>query len=290
MRRKNTILVVPPNGAPLRRLELTNPQLAGLLVALVGLAALAVFTTWTLFTTGVTGAELARLEQENESLRAANLRFEEGLGMLEGRLADYEERTEKLAIVAGLDFEPGGGEPGIGGDDLPAAREDEWLAGLDGRSAAIGSRLDAIEIELGRRASRLASTPSIAPATGLLTSSFGYRTDPLSGERSYHRGIDIGTGPDQPVRAVADGVVVQAGRKGALGTSVHLSHGFGYSTRYGHLSRLTVAPGQTVRQGDVLGYVGTSGRSTGYHLHYEVRLDGKPVNPLAYVLDSLDAS
>lgn len=290
MKRKNTILVVPPHGAPLRRLELSNRQLAGLLVALVGLVVLAVFSTWTFFTRGVTTGELEQLRQENESLRSANVRFEEGLGAVRGQLAEYEEQTAKLAIVAGLDFDEGDGEPGVGGEVWPSsgALDAEELSYVADRSAVLGSRLDAIEVELGRRASRLSSMPSIAPATGLLTSSFGYRTDPLSGARAYHRGIDIGTGGEQPVRAAADGVVVQAGRKGALGTAVYISHGFGYATRYGHMSRLAVEAGQRVSQGETIGYVGTTGRSTGYHLHYEVRLDGKPVNPLAYLLDGLD--
>ena len=87
------------------------------------------------------------------------------------------------------------------------------------------------------------------------------------------------------MRASADGVVIQAGEVGGLGQAVFIAHGFGVTTRYGHMSRIEVRPGQRVKRGDVVGRVGNTGRSTGYHLHYEVRVDGDPVNPLAYILD-----
>lgn len=289
MKRKNTILLVPSKGAPLRRLELTSRQLLGLCGTLIAMTILALVSVWAFFGAGVSQAELARLESENDELRAANLRLEEGLVRVRERLAEYEERSRKLAIVAGLELGPAGAEPGIGGEALSSETAAE-LAALDSRTIALGGDLGAIATELDRRSALLSSTPSTAPANGLLTSGYGYRTDPLTGSRSFHRGIDIGTGPDQPVLASADGVVVQAGPKGDLGRVVLLSHGFGYATRYGHLSRIVVRPGQRVRQGELLGYVGTSGRSTGYHLHYEVRRDGRPLDPLGYLLDGLGAS
>lgn len=289
MKRKNTILVVPSKGAPLRRLELSNRQLLGLCAALLGVTALAVVSLWAFFAVGVSQTDLARLEAENDELRSVNLRFEEELDPLRARLADFEERTQKLAIVAGLDLDQASGEAGIGGEVVPPAL-DGPLDALAGRAEGLGTRLEAIEAAFDRRTARFSSTPSIAPAIGLLTSGFGYRTDPLTGTRSYHRGIDIGTGPDQPVVAAADGLVVQAGPKGDLGRTVHLSHGFGYTTRYGHLSRIVVRPGERIEQGGVVGFVGSSGRSTGYHLHYEVRRDGRPLDPLAYLLDGLGES
>ena len=91
------------------------------------------------------------------------------------------------------------------------------------------------------------------------------------------------------MRASADGIVVEAGEVTGLGQAVYLSHGFGVTTRYGHMSHVDVRPGQRVKRGDVVGRVGNTGRSTGYHLHYEVRVDGDPVNPLAYILDDAAA-
>ena len=91
------------------------------------------------------------------------------------------------------------------------------------------------------------------------------------------------------MRASADGIVLVAGEQGGLGKAVFLAHGYGLTTRYGHMSAITVRPGQRVKRGDVVGRVGSTGRSTGYHLHYEVRVDGDPVNPLAYILDDTTA-
>jgi murein DD-endopeptidase MepM/ murein hydrolase activator NlpD len=101
--------------------------------------------------------------------------------------------------------------------------------------------------------------------------------------------VDIAAAPGQPVRASADGIVVEAGEVNGLGRAVYVAHGFGVTTRYGHMSRIDVRPGQRVKRGDIVGRVGNTGRSTGYHLHYEVRVDGDPVNPLAYILDDTAA-
>ena len=111
------------------------------------------------------------------------------------------------------------------------------------------------------------------------------RTDPIHGRRAFHQGLDISARPRTPVYAPADGLVLRAGRIGQLGNAVYVSHGYGLTTRFGHLASLDVEPGDRVRRGDVIGTVGNTGRSTGYHLHYEVHVDGKPVNPVAYLLD-----
>lgn len=282
MPKKHTIAVAPRKGEGLR-MRVTNRQLLGICAGVISVLALATFATWSFFTSEVSLAELDRLRAENEALRSVNIEFEGGIRDLQGRLQEYEDRTEKLAIVAGLNLEEGSNEPGIGGASEPAVR----IEGLDHRASRLSARLDLVEAELEKRSARFSSTPSVAPARGLLTSRYGYRTDPLSGDRSFHRGIDIGTGPKRPVHATADGVVTLAGRKGALGTAIYLSHGFGMTTRYGHLSRVIVERGERVEQGDLIGYVGNSGRATGYHLHYEVLVDGRTVNPLAYILDDL---
>jgi murein DD-endopeptidase MepM/ murein hydrolase activator NlpD len=127
--------------------------------------------------------------------------------------------------------------------------------------------------------------PTVAPVRGILTSGFGSRRDPVSGRRASHLGVDIATAPGREVVAPAAGLVVQAGRIGGLGKAVYLSHGYGVTTRYGHLSSISVTPGQRVAEGETLGLVGSTGKSTGYHLHYEVRENGKPKNPIYYLLD-----
>ena len=126
--------------------------------------------------------------------------------------------------------------------------------------------------------------PSRTPLEGLkLTSSFGMREHPIFGGRRAHKGIDLAAPVGTPIYATADGVVGKASWFGGYGLFVELEHGGDLETRYGHMSRLNVAEGQMVHKGDVIGYVGTTGNSTGPHLHYEVRVDGEAVNPIPYM-------
>lgn len=133
----------------------------------------------------------------------------------------------------------------------------------------------------------LANSPSLWPVVGPVTSSFGERQDPFNGEGAFHAGIDISSAFGAPVRATADGTVDMADRTSGYGREVVIDHGFGVKTVYGHLSGFAVTEGQQVSRGQVIGYVGTSGRSTGPHLHYEVRIRNTPVNPHKYLRDTM---
>lgn len=133
--------------------------------------------------------------------------------------------------------------------------------------------------------SLLAATPSMRPARGPVGSRFGYRADPINGKMKMHAGLDIVVPPGTPVRAPADGVVSFAGWDDFYGKLVSIDHGFGVLTRYGHNSQIYVQVGQKVEKYDVISAVGSTGRSTGPHLHYEVRVNGVPVNPANYILD-----
>ena len=136
-----------------------------------------------------------------------------------------------------------------------------------------------------------AHTPSIWPVTGIMWGGFGVRRNPFGGMSSeFHKGQDISAPFGTPVSATADGVVVVAGWQRGYGRVVYVDHGNGISTRYGHLSRLDVAVGQMIKRGALLGLVGSSGRSTGPHLHYEVRINGEPTNPLYYLPNIATAS
>jgi murein DD-endopeptidase MepM/ murein hydrolase activator NlpD len=130
---------------------------------------------------------------------------------------------------------------------------------------------------------RAAAAPSLWPVEGAVSSSFGERIDPFNGEGAFHTGVDISTGYGTPIVAPADGVVKTADFVNGYGRTIQLDHGYGISTLYGHLSGFAVTNGQPVRRGDVIGYVGSSGRSTGSHLHYEVRIHDTPVNPHKYL-------
>ena len=142
------------------------------------------------------------------------------------------------------------------------------------------SRLRNVRKDVERQEALAAATPSIWPAHGWLTGTFGGRSDPFTGEPGFHQGLDISTEKGQPVYATADGQVDSASYTGDYGNLIVLRHDFGLATRYGHLSRFNVSPGATVHRGDVIGYVGSTGRSTGAHLHYEILANGKLINPL----------
>jgi murein DD-endopeptidase MepM/ murein hydrolase activator NlpD len=130
---------------------------------------------------------------------------------------------------------------------------------------------------------RANSAPNLWPVEGLITGAFGERIDPFNGEGAFHSGVDIGATIGQSIIAPADAIVLFADFMGGYGRAIVLDHGHGITTRYGHLKSFAVFPGERVHRGDTIGYVGDSGRSTGPHLHYEVRINDVPVNPHKYL-------
>lgn len=138
---------------------------------------------------------------------------------------------------------------------------------------------------LSERQSLLNSTPNMKPAKGWITSRFGYRTSPFTGKTALHAGLDIAAAPGSPVYAPADGVIVFASYDESYGKLITIDYGYGVTTRFGHLSQIYVQAGQRVNKWDVVGAVGNTGRSTGPHLHYEVRINGTAVDPINYILD-----
>ena len=278
----NTIIFVPHAHAKLRKWRVTNLQI-GLVVGAVLLTTLAaLFFIWSHFKTPVNPVEVTRLQKEIRELRQVNQSFETSIQKLQDQLSSYEDRTRELAIVAGVESLGDGVEAGIGG----SSPEDASLPKMQARASLLDGVLDSVEARLEQRMRWISSTPAITPVRGILTSSFGYRADPLTHGRGNHQGIDIAAAYGQPVHASGEGLVLQTGDQGGLGKAVFLAHGYGMTTRYGHLSAVTVRPGQRVKRGDVIGRVGSTGRSTGPHLHYEVRIDGEPINPVAYMLDN----
>lgn len=138
---------------------------------------------------------------------------------------------------------------------------------------------------LVERQALLSSTPNIKPSSGWFTSKFGYRDDPFTGKPVMHAGLDLSGSPGTPVWAPADGVVSYVGYEAGYGKLVAIDHGYGVRTRYGHLSQMYVHLGQKVGRRDVIAAIGSTGRSSGPHLHYEVRVNGIPVDPINYILD-----
>jgi len=138
---------------------------------------------------------------------------------------------------------------------------------------------------LSEKQSLMNAIPNIRPARGWTTSRFGYRVSPFTGKPALHAGLDVAAAPGSPVYAPADGVVTFAGYDEGYGKMVTIDHGYGYSTRFGHNSQIYVQVGQHVSRWDIIASVGNTGRSTGPHLHYEVRLNGVPKNPANFILD-----
>ncbi len=139
-------------------------------------------------------------------------------------------------------------------------------------------------LDTGLTASLGVAVPSRRPIEKMsLSSSYGMRVHPITGRVARHNGIDIPAPYGTPIYATADGIIGRAQRLGGYGNYVEINHGNEIQTRYGHMSRFVVHSGEQVKKGDIIGYVGSTGRSTGNHLHYEVRIEGSPVNPLPFV-------
>jgi len=145
--------------------------------------------------------------------------------------------------------------------------------------------LQFVESQIDQQKAKLACTPALWPTRGYLTDSFGMRTHPITGKRSFHNGLDIATQLGNKVIAPADGYVILTDKTSIMGNLICIDHGFGFATRYGHLASLGVKEGDRVKRGQVIGYVGNTGRSTAPHLHYEVIYNNKNQNPMNFVFD-----
>lgn len=167
--------------------------------------------------------------------------------------------------------------PGLSSPENTFGLLKDLLSGLE-------DRLQSVRTDVDKRNQLAAATPSIWPTHGWLSSSAGNRADPFTGEKDFHPGLDISADKGDPVYATADGKVVNAAPAGNYGNLVVIEHGYGLETRYGHLSAFKVKQDQTVKRGDLIGLVGSTGRATGAHLHYEVRANGRILNPLQLLL------
>jgi murein DD-endopeptidase MepM/ murein hydrolase activator NlpD len=244
---------------------------------------------------------LALLERENELRREQFTRLAERIDTAAQKMCDLKEFERKLRIMVNL--EPDGGNPeyrGVGGSGsgLSDPRQVKSKTHKD-LVRKMHRSLDTIDndIALGERGKvelfrflksqkmLLASTPSIWPTRGWVTCRFGYRTSPFTGQREFHKGIDIAARSSAPIVAPADGMVSSINWDRGYGRILTIKHGYGVVTRYAHLRKSLVKKGHRVRRGETIALVGNSGRSTGPHLHYEVHLNGVPVNPFRYILN-----
>jgi murein DD-endopeptidase MepM/ murein hydrolase activator NlpD len=243
-------------------------------------------------------AMAAQTQRQDAQLSAFSLR----LAGLKEQMAKLKSFNQRLRVLANLDKAPQG-DPvvGLGGPEGAASGPGVRLSttARERQISTMQRDLDQVSAEgeserriqeelakfLNERRSVLAATPSIWPTRGWVTSGFGYRISPWTGERHFHAGLDITTRSGSPVFSPAEGIVTFAGFEGAYGRLLVINHGHGLVTRYGHLSDFKSEVGQKVKRGQRVASVGSSGRSTGPHLHYEILLSGVPANPRYYILD-----
>ena len=235
--------------------------------------------------------ELRRLRAENQVLTQKTREYEQNAGKLQAKVEQLHSIVSKLGIMAGLDHAlPDtniGGEGGVASFETvpPGSAFPHSLTEMDLSVSALTDKSTRLEAFYRDQKLLLSSTPSIWPVRGYLSATFGKRLDPFTGRPDFHPGIDISTPIGTKVVAPADGIVLSTALSGGYGNAIIIDHGYGVVSRYGHLDSYNVRPGQKVHRGDVIGFVGNTGRSTGPHLHYEVCVREQAQNPIHFILD-----
>jgi murein DD-endopeptidase MepM/ murein hydrolase activator NlpD len=275
-----TFVFAPTASSPLRKFNVHHKILYAILgFAVVGLLTV-VYGGYRLTQHAIVVAKLNLMQHENRLLREKNQEAESKYDQLNNRLAALDTTQRKLAEVSGVNRTADVSQNiGQGGPDSETSVSD-----LEQTTAALENELRHIKDVFDRTQVKLSSTPSGWPVRGYITDGFGSRRNPFGGGGyENHAGLDIATNHGTAIEATADGIVIFAGMHGGYGNVVVVDHGYGVTTRYGHMSKIEVQVGQHVTRGKLIGAVGSTGRSTAPHCHYEVRLHDRPVNPLSYI-------
>ena len=294
-----TVVLVPHGSEPSRIIEVSYAVLRGAAAAVGCIVLLALLAGYATISHTTDLSRTARLQQENASLAREIGELQGRLVGLADTLSTISQRDARIRVLANLDpIDPQVQEAGIGG---PGTSELS-LSGLNGltrRSAEVRVDLSALirranllassfkeaADSLALHTARLAATPSIMPTQGWLSSAFSsMRSHPILHMARPHEGIDVSAPMGSPIEAPAAGTVTDAGWETGYGNTITINHGFGIVTKFAHASKLLVKTGQRVSRGQRIALVGNSGLATGPHLHYEVHVNGRPVNPLKYVL------
>jgi murein DD-endopeptidase MepM/ murein hydrolase activator NlpD len=286
-----TLIVVPHAKARFRKLHIPV-RLAKWVMGGAGVLSLALMGVLVHYVViSVQVSELKRLRSENLALSTKAHAYEESATKLQAKLLTLQSMVTKLGVMAGLEKtlpDPTiGGVGGLSGFETKAPSLDVALSmkTMEKTTEELTQKSSHLQEFYQDQKLVLASTPSIWPVRGYLASGFGNRIDPFTGQPDFHPGLDISTPIGTKVQAPADGVVVSTGIKGSYGNAIVIDHGYGIMTRYGHLQSFNVKPGQRVRRGDIIGFVGQTGRATAPHLHYEVWVRDQNQNPVHYILD-----
>ena len=307
--KKITIVVVPEGPRKIRQIKIPRLWVFSLLlVFLAGSLSLAwVIRDYLLIKRNL--PHLSSLEEENSLQRQQISSLAGKLDAINQKMSELKEFDRKVRAMVSLNPSKGEGVEaagetqqfiGIGGSDSSAGGQNSpterghkklvrmmyrALENLDSDISVQRDEKAELLRLLDRRKSILACTPSVWPTRGWVSSGFGYRISPFTAEKELHHGVDICGRKGSPVIAPADGVVTQVEWDPGYGKMVIINHGYGLSTMYAHLDKVYVKKGQVVRRHQEIAQVGDSGRTTGAHLHYEIHLNGVPVNPLRYILN-----
>ena len=298
-----TLIVVPDHESPVKRYRVQKTLFLQVGGGLLLLAGLGLGATLHYFQVARDAAENRILREENLTLRSQLKSVRERIEHIGSTLDRVERFDQKLRAITllsdpqrNLAMGPVEQEPGVGAPttetqftELTSMESPKALAGKLDRLSAEATRqeqsLQELQAYFQDQKSLLASTPSIWPARGWVTSDFGQRLDPYTADRVMHAGMDIAAPHGKDVFAPSDGTVVFAGLEGGYGNVIVIDHGYGIKTRYGHLAKILVKAGDRVKRGGLIAAVGNTGRSTGPHLHYEVRVNGIPQNPRKFILE-----
>ena len=292
-----SLIIVPNSRKSSKNITISQKKIKALLGISAFVVVLLIGFLADYFSMNVTRVKFRELSKENLMQKETIANYESYIARLKTTLENFENYAKKLNIMAGLKSpevlkELGVGGPGVGKEEeanaSPSASQSLSFSSVKNLS----QQADNIEKNLGTlvnffeaQASRLASTPTIRPTAGWPSSAFGWRSDPFTGKQTFHQGIDFATNFGNPVVATADGLVVELKNDKMLGNSILLSHDGGYATLYGHLSKFLVKPGQKVKKGETIGLVGQTGKALGPHVHYEIRINNRAVNPYAWILE-----
>ncbi|SOB57090.1 Peptidase M23 [Pseudodesulfovibrio profundus] len=298
--RKYQIVVFKDKQGTCKKFQVRGWFIASLFLLMIGLTAGNVLL-WEKYSNharlekGLTLAEKTVQEQKTQLLSLS-----QKISSLQSNLDRIRDFDSKLRVMINLDQDGSQATAPQGGpanenfskgylplyrQELLARKMHEFLRQLNVEARLEEVKQQEIMHTLRSNQNILEATPSIWPTSGWVTSGFAWRTSPFTGKREFHKGIDISSPRGTPVYAPARGSVSFTGRDGAYGLSIRLKHNTSLTTRFAHLHRIAVKSGKTVTRGELIGYVGNTGRSTGPHLHYEVRLNGVPVNPKRYILN-----
>jgi murein DD-endopeptidase MepM/ murein hydrolase activator NlpD len=305
MRKKISLVILSNSGSSAKHLTISAAFLRFFMVACLVSAGLMAYDYYQLKVEAVHSSKNAStlVSQTDEIMRQRQQiqDFAEEIAELKAHLVDLNNFEKKIRIIANLEstddqgnlFGVGGSIPEDLDTQIPLNQKHnsllremhEQVEQLQIASVNQGRGFQALFNHLKEQQNLLASTPAIRPCQGWTTSRFGYRISPFTGRREFHKGFDIANRKGSPIVATADGVVSYAGSKGLFGNFISIDHGHGMVTRYGHLDKILVKRGTAIKRGDTIALMGNSGRSTGPHLHYEVHLNGIPVNPEKYILN-----